>query len=161
MLNKPTTVDIAHRVTRLGDFLLIGLLFEAHYDFVKIWSRPKLMSIVWATFLLKHLHLNEDFKTWLVVGILRFQKWFGVNVLEPSNWALMLIFWHFRQLFEKWAFFKYYGPRDYTTVLPLYTLSFKEGNTSLSCLQKEWLNLLQKVIIGLTLGTGFHTSFSS
>ena len=70
------------RVTRSGDFLPIGLLLEAH-DFLKKISSPKKwwhFGLLFAEANLLHFHLNI-FKTLFVVGILRFQKWFGVDVL--------------------------------------------------------------------------------
>ncbi len=42
----------------------------------------KKMSTFWATFLLaKFLHFHQN-KHFFVVGILRFKKWFDVNVLD-------------------------------------------------------------------------------
>jgi hypothetical protein len=71
-----------HRVTRLGNLLPIGLLLEALCDFLKTWSSPEkwqLFGLLFVEANLFHFHLNKQFQN--VVGILRFQKWFDVDVL--------------------------------------------------------------------------------
>jgi hypothetical protein len=44
----------------------------------------------------------SSFKTWFVIGILRFQKWFDVDVLGFQNELLAFFTWNlFGLLFEK------------------------------------------------------------
>ncbi len=44
-----TDKPLAVIVTRLGDFLPVGLLLKAHGDFLKKWSNPKVTTL-WVTF---------------------------------------------------------------------------------------------------------------
>ncbi len=71
-------------VTRLGNFLPIGLLLEAHYDFFKDEVAQRNGDIL-CYFLLKQIYYIftsiSSFITWFVVGILRFQKRSDVDVL--------------------------------------------------------------------------------
>jgi hypothetical protein len=57
------------------------------------------MATFWATF-------DKTIKTWFVEGVLRFQKWFDVDVLDL---ALLLIFWHCFGLETVWATFDKLG----------------------------------------------------
>ncbi len=47
-------------------------------------KKPTEMATFWLLFVqanLFHFHLNKWFKTWFVVCILRFQKWFDADIL--------------------------------------------------------------------------------
>jgi hypothetical protein len=61
-------------MTKLGDFLPIGLLLDAHYDFFGRDEVAQRNGDIFGYF------LTRSFKTWFVEGILRFQKWFDVDV---------------------------------------------------------------------------------
>jgi hypothetical protein len=68
----------------LGDFSPIGLLLGALCDFLKVEVALRNGDIL-GYFLFKQIYYNLTYisclKTWFVVSILRFQKWFDVDVL--------------------------------------------------------------------------------
>jgi hypothetical protein len=71
-------------VTRLGDFLLIGLLLESHCDLKKD-EVAQINGNILGYFLIKQIYyILSNFKTWFVAGILRFQKWFVVDDLDSE-----------------------------------------------------------------------------
>ncbi len=120
-----------------------GLLLEAHYDFLKRWSSTKKwwhfgLLFVWVN--LKHFNLNKQFQNIRVVSILRFQKWFDVDILgfqiehccrlEILDWRLfgllfeklgnfLKIFWCFTNIL--WADFLM---KVFCAVLCAYNLGF-------------------------------------
>jgi hypothetical protein len=55
--NNPTVAavckEVVVRVTRLGDLLLIGLLLDAHWDFLKKMKKPKIFL---------HFYLSKKFQ---------------------------------------------------------------------------------------------------
>jgi hypothetical protein len=55
------TLWVLSRVTRLGNFLPIGLLLVAHYDFLKRQSSPN-KWLLFAQANLLHFHLNKHFQ---------------------------------------------------------------------------------------------------
>jgi hypothetical protein len=70
-----TRLSMTNRVTRFVDFLPFVLLLEAHYDFL-IDEVAQNNGDFLGHFLFKHIYyifaLISSFKTWFVVGILRF-----------------------------------------------------------------------------------------
>ncbi len=73
--------EIAARVTRLGKNLPFGLpwvIFGGN-------NQPKKVLPFWANFLKQFFYifmLIRRFRAWFVVGILSFEKCFGVDVLD-------------------------------------------------------------------------------
>ncbi len=65
------------RVTRLGNFTTVGLLWEAHYDFLKRWRFQTNYNILGCFLLNNFVYIFSKihtFKTQFVVCILRFQN---------------------------------------------------------------------------------------
>ncbi len=77
-------------MTRLGEFLPFGLIFECPGEFFggKYW--PKKVVTFSATFGYSNFFtfymftLISSFKDWFVVGILSVQKQFGVDALDSQ-----------------------------------------------------------------------------
>jgi len=72
-------------VNRLGYFCQLGSFWEAYCDILKMKSSPNRWPCFWLLFAqanLLHFHLNKQPENMSFVGILRFQKWFDVDVLN-------------------------------------------------------------------------------
>ncbi len=67
---------------QIFDFLLVGLLLDANYNFLKRWSRTKKMATFWATFCLTIFTWISSSKVGFVADVFRFQKLFYVDVLD-------------------------------------------------------------------------------
>ncbi len=100
-------------------FLPIGLLLEAHYDYLITWSSPKKCDI-FGYFLIKqfflHFHLKSSFKIWFVVAIIRVLKMVWCIYFELSNWALLEDILSFFGLDTVWATFWKFGQFFYLLV---------------------------------------------
>jgi hypothetical protein len=77
-------VILSNRVTRLGDFCQLGYFWKLIMIFWKDEVAQNNDSFL-GYFLFKRIYYIftsiSSYKTWFVVGILRFQKWFDVDVL--------------------------------------------------------------------------------
>ncbi len=86
------------RVTKLGSFIKIGLLFKLTVIFWKDEVSPKNGNIFGYFSFNQFFYIFtviSSFKTRFAIGILKFQKWFDVDVFNFQIDVLKLVFWYF------------------------------------------------------------------